>query len=116
MSGVYSLSTTVDITFILPKLDLKTDKKAIKLFKLHFWLCVKNGATFHHFFFFSLIIPKVLYKSVLLSIITFRHSLLTYYTQRYFIKALYYLAKTQHSLIERHLSIPKAYSKCVLLG
>ena len=91
MSGVYSLSTTVDITFILPKLDLKTDKKAIKLFKLHFWLCVKNGATFHHFFFFftyhpkstlqkrsivyyyfspliiDLLYPKVLYKSVVLS-------------------------------------------------
>ena len=55
----------------------------MNLFKLHLLLYVKNWATFHHFF--SLIIPKstswkrsIVYykstlKSVLLSIITFRH-------------------------------------------
>ena len=37
---------------------------------------------------------KVPYKSVLLSIITCRHLSLTYHTQKYFIKAFYYLAKT----------------------
>ena len=75
----------------------------MNLFKLHLLLYVKNWATFHHFF--SLIIPKstlwkrsIVYykstlKSVLLSIITFRHLSLTY-TQKYFIKAFYYLAKT----------------------
>ena len=75
----------------------------MNLFKLHLLLYVKNWATFHHFF--SLIIPKstswkrsIVYykstlKSVLLSIITFRHLSLTY-TQKYFIKAFYDLAKT----------------------
>ena len=42
----------------------KTDKKAIKLFELHLALFV----TFHHFFF-HLLFPKLLYKSVVLSII-----------------------------------------------
>ena len=49
--------------------------------------------------FFHLSFPKVLYKSVLLSIITCCPSLLIYYTQKYFIKALYYLTKTWLSLI-----------------
>ena len=59
----------------------------------------------YFFIFFYLSFPKVLYKigllsiikvpykSVLLSIITCRHLLLTYYTQKCFIKAFYYLAK-----------------------
>ena len=105
MSGVYSLSTTVEITCILPKLFQKIDKEAInrslflkhlrtatsaiKLFKLHILLYVKNWATFHHFFHLSF--PKVLcenvlffiiivlHKDVLLSIITCRDLLLTYH-------------------------------------
>ena len=57
MSGVYSLAATFDITFILPKRDLKKiDKKSVKLFKLHLLPCVENGATIHNFF--SFIIPK----------------------------------------------------------
>ena len=69
MFGVYSLSTTAEITFILPKLYLKKiDKKAITLFRLCLLLYVKNWATVHHCFF-HLSFPKVLHKSVLLSII-----------------------------------------------
>ena len=55
MSSVYSLSTTIEITFILPKLDLKKPTKQQLNFSL---LCVENWATFHHYFF-SLIIPKI---------------------------------------------------------
>ena len=55
--------------------------------------------------FFHLSFPKVLYKSVLLSIIklayksvllsiTCCHLSLTYHTQKYFIEAFYHLAKT----------------------
>ena len=132
MSGVYSLSTTVEITCILPKLSQKIDKEAInrslflkhlrtatsaiKLFKLHILLYVKNWATFHHFFHLSFskvlyesvlfFIIKVLYKDVLLSIITCRHFLLTY-TQKHFIKAWYCLAKTWHWRKLTSLIIPK---------
>ena len=60
-------------------------------------------------------IIKVPYKSVLLSIITCCHLSLTYYTQKYFIKAFYYLAKMWLCVTNRHLSLRKAYSKCVLL-
>ena len=69
MFGVYSLSTTAEITFILPKLYLKKiDKKAITLFRLCLLLYVKNWVTVHHCFF-HLSFPKVLHKSVILSII-----------------------------------------------
>ena len=114
MSGVSSLSTTVEITCILPKLSWKIDKEpinrslflkhlrvatsAIKLFKLHILLYVKNWATFHHFFHLSFskvlyesvlfFIIKVLYKDVLLSIITCRHLLLTYHTQKVLYKSV----------------------------
>ena len=136
MSGVSSLSTTVEITCILPKLSWKIDKEpinrslflkhlraatsAIKLFKLHILLYVKNWATFHHFFHlsFSIVlyesvlffIIKVLYKDVLLSIITCRHLLLTYHTQKYFIKAYYCLAKTWYWRKLTSLVIPKNVS------
>ena len=67
MSDVYSLSNTVEINFILPKLDLKKlTKKGIKFFKLRLFIYVKNLETFYHFFFTSS--PKILYKSVPLSI------------------------------------------------
>ena len=63
MSDVYSLSNTVEINFILPKLDLKKlTKKGIKFFKLRLFIYVKNLETF----FTSS--PKILYKSVPLSI------------------------------------------------
>ena len=76
MPGVYSLSTTADITFIFPKLDLKkTDKKAIKLFKLHLLLCVENWATLHHYFF-SPIIPKSTLQ---------KHSIIYYYLSPFII-------------------------------
>ena len=66
MSSVYSLSTTVEITFILLKLYLKkSTKKAMKLFKLHLLLYVKKYVTYHLFF--------------------------THHSQKYFIKAFYYL-------------------------
>ena len=42
---------------------------------------------------------KVPYEYVLLSIITCRYLSLTYHTQKYFIKAYYYLAKTWRCVI-----------------
>ena len=42
------------------------------------------------------------YKSVLLSIITCRQLSLTYHTQKYFIKALYYLTKTWLCVTQYH--------------
>ena len=112
MPGVYFLSTTGDITFILPKLDLKKSiKKTIKLFKLYLLHYVENWATFHLFFHLSF--PKVLYKSVLLSIvkvpfesdplsfITCRH-LLAYHTENYFIKVFYLSSKNAESNVTYH--------------
>ena len=70
MSGVYSLSTTVDITFILPKLDLKkSTKKELNFSNSIFCSVWKTEQLFIFFFFFALIIPKSIYKSVLLSIV-----------------------------------------------
>ena len=77
----------------------KINKEAITLFKFHLLLHVKNWATFHHFFFFHLsffFIIRVPYEDVLLTIITCRHLSLPYHTQKYFIKAYYYLAQTWH--------------------
>ena len=111
MSGVYSLSTTVDITFILPKLDLKKPTKKQTFQTPSFALCGKLS-NFSLLFFFTYHSQKFLQKR---SIITCRRSLLTYHTQKYFIKSFCYLAKTWLSLIWRHLSFSKAYSKCVLL-
>ena len=101
VSGVYSLSTTVEINFILPKLYFKKLTKKQTFQNPSFAQCEKQ----YFFIFFYLSFPKVLYKivllsilkvpykSVLLSIITRRHLLLTYHSQKYFIKAYYYLAK-----------------------
>ena len=71
--------------------------------KLHLLLYAKNWETFHHLFHLSFekvlyesvlfFIIKVPYKDVLLSIITCPHLSMTYHTQKYFIKAYYYLAK-----------------------
>ena len=62
MSVVYSLSTTVEITFILPKpYHKKSTRKQINV-KLHILLYVKNWVNFHPFFHLSF--PKVLYKSI----------------------------------------------------
>ena len=90
----------------------KIYKKAIKLFKLHLLLYVKNWVTYHHLFFtyhsqmyfikafYCLLRPsikKYLIKTIyylFFPIITCRHLLLTYHTKKYFIKAFYYLAKT----------------------
>ena len=107
ISGVYSFNHGQNSNYSPKTISWEIDKKAIKLFKLHLLLYVKNCATFHHFFFFfHLSFPKVLYKSVLLSIIkvpyksvllstiTCLHLSLTYHTQKYFIKAFSYLAKT----------------------
>ena len=107
MSGVCFLSTTGDITFILPKLDLKKSTKKT----LSFALCGKLGN--FSFFFFHLSFPKVLYKSVLLSIIkvpfesvplsfiTWCH-LLTYHTENYFIKVFYLSSKNAQSNVTYH--------------
>ena len=99
MSGVYSLSTTVDITFILPKLVLKKPTKKQLKFSNSIFCSVWKTEQLLFIIFFHLSFPKVLYKSVLLSIITCRTSLLIYHTQKYFIKAFYYLTKTWLSLI-----------------
>ena len=51
MVGVYSLSTTVEITFILPNLYLsKSTKKQLNSSNSVF-CSRKNWVTFHHFFF-----------------------------------------------------------------
>ena len=105
MPGVYSLSTTVDITFIIPKLDLKKPtKKQLNFSNSIFCSMWKTEQLFIVFFHLSFLkvlyksalmsIVKVLYKSILLSIITCDHLLLSYHTQKYFIKAFYYLGKT----------------------
>ena len=103
MSGVYSLSTTVDITFILPKLDLKKSPK--KQLNFSNPIFCSMWKTEQLFIFFHLSFSKVLYKSVLLSfvkvpyksvllsIITCCHLLLTYLTKKYFIKAFYLSTK-----------------------
>ena len=91
MSGVYFLSTTVDITFILPKLNLKKATKKQLNFSNSIFCSVWKTEQLFFIIFFSLIIPKstlqkrsiiyyylspliidlsypkVLYKSVLLS-------------------------------------------------
>ena len=99
---VCSLSTTVEITFIVKK---NQQKKQLNFFKLRLLLYVKNRKL-SSFFYFHLSFPKtpcksallsiikLPYKSVLLSIITCRHLSLTSHTQKYFIKAFYYLTKT----------------------
>ena len=99
MSGVYCLSTTVEITFILAKLYLKKlIKKLLNFPNSIFCSMWKTEQRFVIFFFFHLSFPKVFYKSVLLSIIkvpykgvllsiiTCRHLSLTYHTQKYFIE------------------------------
>ena len=99
---VCSLSTTVEITFIVKK---NQQKKQLNFFKLRLLLYVKNRKL-SSFFYFHLSFPKtpcksallsiikLPYKSVLLSISTCRHLSLTSHTQKYFIKAFYYLTKT----------------------
>ena len=90
MSGVYSLSTTVDLTFIPPKLDLKklTKKqfsfsnsiycsvwKTEQLFIIFFSLIIPKSTlqkrSIVYYYLSPLIIdlsyPKILYKSVVLS-------------------------------------------------
>ena len=67
MPGVYSLSTTVDITFILPKLHPKKSTKKQLNFLNSIFCSMRKTATFHLFFHLSF--PEVLYKSVLLSIV-----------------------------------------------
>ena len=98
MSGVYSLSTTVEIIFILPKLYIK---KSIKKLLNSMRKTEQRFITFFHISFPKVLyksvllsIIKVSYKSVVLSVITCRQLSLTYHTQKYFIKAFYYLAKT----------------------
>ena len=90
MPGVYSLSATIEITFILLKLYLK--KLTKKQLNFSFALCEKLSN--FSLFLFHLLHPKVLYKQVLLSIITCRHLSLAYHNQKSFIKVFYYLAKT----------------------
>ena len=67
----------------------RLDREKQQLFNLFFHLFPK---VLYKSVLMSII--KVPQKSVLLSIITFCHLSLTYHTQRYFIKALCYLAKT----------------------
>ena len=104
MSGVYCLSTALEILpkIILPKQYLKKSAKKQLNFSGSVFSSMWKTVIFHHFFRLSspkvlykavlLFIIEVPYKSVLLSIITCRLSL-TYHTQKYFIKALYYLVK-----------------------
>ena len=68
MYGVCSLSNTVDITFILPKIDLKKPtKKQLNFSNSIFCSAWKTEQLF--IFFFSLIIPKsTLQSSITLKI------------------------------------------------
>ena len=78
-------SATVEISFNLPKLYLKKSmKKQLNFSNSIFRSMWKTEQLFKKF-----------YKDVLLSlsIITCRHLSLIYHTQKYFIKAYYYLAK-----------------------
>ena len=71
MSGVHSLSTAVEITFILPKVYLKKlIKKQLNFSNFTFCFMWKTGQLF--MIFFHLSFPEVLHKSVLLSIIKAR--------------------------------------------
>ena len=98
MSDVYSLSNTVEINFILPKLDLKKlTKKGIKFFILRLFIYVKNLETFYHFF--SLHPQKYFTKAF--------HCLL----QKYLVKSFYYLLP-----IIIDLSYPKVLYKSVILS
>ena len=76
-------------SFYCPKIiSRKIDKEAIKLFKLHLLLYVKNWPTFHHFFHLSS--WKVLNESVLFFIV------------KYLMKMFYYLSlivTTYHWLV-----------------
>ena len=101
MSDVYSLSNTVEINFILPKLDLKKlTKKGIKFFKLRLFIYVKNLETFYHFFslhpqkYFTKAFHCLLQKYLVKSFYYLLPIIMTYHTQKYFIKALYCLPKT----------------------
>ena len=58
MSGVYSLSTTADITFILPKLDLKKPTKKQLNFSNSIFCSVWKTEKLFIIIFFSLIIPQ----------------------------------------------------------
>ena len=132
MSGVYSLSTTVEINCILPKLSLKIDKEAIhrsfflkhlrtatspiKLFKLHILLYVKNWATFHHFF--PLQFSKVLYdrpydtggaEEATAPSPLFRQAIFfAQNTQRREIKKVpnLYACQAKHMFLRRHTRVP----------
>ena len=99
------LSTTVEVTFILPKLYLKKlVKKLLNFLNSIFCSMWKTEQRFIIFFFtyhsqkyftkafFGLLcIIKVPCRNVLLSIIICCHLLLTYHTQKYFIKECYYI-------------------------
>ena len=67
MSGVYSLSTTVDITFILPKLDLKKPTKKQLNFSNSIFCSVWKTEQLFNFIFHLFL--KVLYKSILVSVV-----------------------------------------------
>ena len=99
---VYNLFQPPRNNFYFPELYLKKlTKKQLNFSSPIFCSIYKNWVTFHHFLHLSF--PKVLYKSVLLyiikvphknvllSVITCHHLSLTYHTQTYFTKALYYL-------------------------
>ena len=107
VSGVDSLSTTVEINFILSKLYFKKlTKKQLNVSKFVF--CSMWKTVFFHLFWviFLKVLYKIVllssikvpYKSVLLSIITCRHSLLTYLNKKYFIKAFYLLSSKNVAL------------------
>ena len=114
MSGVYSLSTKVGITFILPKLDLKKPtKKQLNFSNSIFCSVWKTEQLF--FIFFSLIIPKSTLQ---------KRSIIYYYLSPLIIDLSYPKVLYKSVLLssknvafpnQRHLSFPEAYSKFVLL-
>ena len=97
MPGVYSLSTTVDIAFILPKLHPKKSTKKQLNFSNSIFCSMRK--TEQLFIFFHLSFLEVLYKSVLLSIVKVPYK------------------SVLLSIINcRHLSYPNVLYKSVLLS
>ena len=97
MPGVYSLSTTVDIAFILPKLHpKKSTKKQLNFSNSIFCSMRKTEQLFIIFFHLSFL--EVLYKSVLLSIVKVPYK------------------SVLLSINCRHLSYPNVLYKSVLLS
>ena len=99
MPGVYSLSTTVGLTFIPTKLNLKKSTKKQLNFSGPIFCSVWKTEQLFSIFFFHLSFQKVLYKGVLLSAVKV--------SQKSVLLSV---------ITCRHLSYPKILYKSVILS